>query len=129
MQVARNLRILGIFEPPGTRVVQLKVDRSSSANIYGSIKDRASNSDMPMLVDREGNTYSAIGYVHQKPEGVEIRLDPTNGISLGELPHVPTAGHHRMRLVFQVTEGANLAGFRLGNVPVVSFHLPVPPKR
>jgi hypothetical protein len=127
--VARNLRILGLHEPVGTRVVQLRIDRASSANIYGPVRDRASAGDVPVLVDGAGNRYSAIGYLHQKPEGIEIMLDPANGISVGGLPHVPTAGHHRMRLLFQVTEGASLTGFRIGDVPVVSFSLTVPPKR
>jgi hypothetical protein len=129
MHIARNLRILGIHEPPGTRVIQLEIDRTSSANIYGPVRDQASGSELPVLVDSRGNTYTAVGYVHEKPDGVEIRLDPANGISVGDLPHVPTAGRQRMRLVFQVTEGVTLAGFRVGDVPVVSFSLPVEPHR
>jgi hypothetical protein len=128
MHVARNLRILGLYEPPGTRVVQLKVDRSSSANIYGAVRKQAPESARPMLVDSTGNTYSAVGYIHQAPEGVTIELDPGEGISMGQLPHVPTSGGQRLRLVFHVTEGAQLAGFRVGDVPVVSFSMLVQPK-
>jgi hypothetical protein len=126
--VARNLRIVGIHEPPGTRVIQLEVDRRSSANIYGAVRSQASDDAMPVLVDSGGNTYTAVGYIHEGPGGVSIKLDPANGISLGQLPHVPTAGGEKLRLVFQVTEGTQLVGFRLGDVPVVSCNLGVPAK-
>ncbi|MHC4218742.1 MAG: hypothetical protein ACYSU7_09840 [Planctomycetota bacterium] len=129
MNVARNLRILGIFEPPGTRVVQINVDRTSSANIYGSVRKQVSDSDVPVLIDRSGNTYSAVGYVHQSPDGVKIELDPSNGINMGRLPHVPTAGSQRLRLVFQVTQGANLIGFRVGDQTVGSCNLIVEARR
>jgi hypothetical protein len=128
MHVARNLRIQGIHEPPGTRIVQLRVDRSSSANIYGAIRKQVPETAMPMLVDRSGNAYWAIGYIHQSQDGVEIRLDPGDGISIGGLPHVPTSGSHRMRLLFQVTEGTTLAAFKVGDVPVASCNVAVDPK-
>ena len=124
-----NLRILGIYEPPGTRVVQLRVDRMSSANIYGAVRSQASNTDMPMLVDSNGNTYSTVGYIHQSPDGIEIKLEPSDGISIGGLPHVPTAGNHRMRLLFQVTEGVRLSAFKVGDVPVAACNLTVEPKK
>jgi hypothetical protein len=129
MHVARNLRILGIHEPPGTRVVQLRVDRSSPANIYGAVRSQAAESAMPMLVDGSGNTYWTIGYIHQSPEGIEIRLEPGDGISVGGLPHVPTSGNHRLRLLFLVTEGAKLAAFKVGDVVVGSCNQTIEPKR
>jgi hypothetical protein len=129
MNVARNLRILGFYEPPGTRVLQLSVDRRSPANLFGAVKTRVSDGDRPTLVDRNGNTYSAIGYLHEAPDGVEIVLDPTNGVTMGQLPHVPTSGNHRLRLIFQVTEGTNVVGFKVGDVNVATCNLNVEAKR
>ena len=106
----------------------LNVDRTSSANIFGAVRSQAPETARPMLVDSSGNTYSAIGYIHQAPEGVTIELDPANGIDLARLPHVPTSGGQRLRLVFHVTEGAQLAGFRVGEIPVVTFSIIVQPK-
>jgi hypothetical protein len=129
MHVARNLRIRGIFEPPGTRIVQLRVDRRSSANIYGAIKSQVPGSAMPMLVDSNGNAYWAIGYIHESRDGVEIKIEPGDGISLGALPHVPTSGSQKMRLLFRVTEGTTLAAFKVGDVPVASCNVAVEPKK
>jgi len=129
MHVARNLRIQGIFEPPGTRIVQLRVDRRSSANIYGAIKSQVPGSAMPMLVDSNGNAYWAIGYIHESRDGVEIKIEPGDGISLGALPHVPTSGSQKMRLLFRVTEGTTLAAFKVGDVPVASCNVTVDPKK
>ena len=110
-------------------LVKLKVDRTSRANIYGSVKGQVSNDARPMLIDHQGNTYTAVGYVHQSPDGVEIRLDPANGINVGALPHVPTSGNHRLRLVFQVTEGVTVVGFKVGDVPVASCNITVEARR
>jgi hypothetical protein len=60
---------------------------------------------------------------------VKIELDPSNGINIGRLPHVPTAGSQRLRLVFQVTQGANLIGFRVGDQTVGSCNLIVEARR
>jgi hypothetical protein len=129
MNIARNLRILGFYEPPGTRIVQLSVDRQSPANIYGAVQSEVSDNDRPALVDSNGNTYSAIGYLHEAPTGVEIVLDPTDGVSMGRLPHVPTSGRQRLRLIFQVTEGVKIVGFRVGDVNVASCNVTVEAKR
>jgi len=129
LHVARNLRIMGIHEPPGTRVVQLRVDRASSANIYGAIRKQVPDNAMPTLVDRSGNSYWALGYIHEAPDGIEIRLDPGDGISVGALPHVPTSGHQKLRLLFRVTEGVTLAAFKVGDVLVGSCNVAVEPKR
>lgn len=126
---ARNLAIQGIYAPKGVQVVQLDTNRNSTANLYGDASVKAGQNAFPMLVDSNGNTYSAIGYVHVMREATEINLDPTNGMRLKDLPHLPTSGSETMRLVFRVTEGAQIVAFQLGDVPVARCSLSVPVPR
>jgi len=120
-QIARNLRIEGLYEPAGTKVVQVEVGRSSSANIYDDhVWNRAGSDPRAQLWDDKGNPYSAIGYIYEGREGTEIRLDPTNGLSSKVLPILPTSGRERMRLLFHVTQGTQLIGLTFGDAAVAS---------
>ncbi len=127
-QYSRTLRIQGFFEPEGTRVVQLDVGRRNAATIFGSIRANVGERAVPMLVDRDGNTYTAVGYVHEGRDGTEIRLDPNRGMTLDVIPPLPTAGNQKMRLIFHVTEGATIVGFQLDDSVVASCNLYVPEK-
>ncbi|MHC4414496.1 MAG: CvpA family protein [Planctomycetota bacterium] len=123
---SRALLIKGIAEPPGTRLVQVNVGRSSTANIYGPVRDRAGEGATPALVDDRGHQYTPIGYIHENPEGVRIKLEPSRGIrSITDLPHLPTAGDQKLRLLFRVTDGVTIVGFRLGDVTVGTCNLAV----
>ena len=125
---SRAQGIKGLFEPEGTRVVQLDVGRTSSAAISGRIRAQAGDSATPVLVDRNGHTYSAYGFIYEKDDGVDITLTPGSGLTLHEIPQPPTAGEQKLRLLFQVTEGTALAGFRVGSVDVASCNYMVTPK-
>ncbi len=127
-QYSRTLRIQGFYAPAHTRVVQLDVGRRNAANIYGSVRDHVGAKAVPLLVDRQGNTYTAVGYVYEGRDGTEIRLDPTRGLTLDVIPSLPTSGSQKMRLIFHVTTGATIAGFQLDDHVVASGTLYVPEK-
>ncbi len=122
--LARNLMIQGLQEPPGTKIIQLQVARDSAASMYGEARQLAGERAAPMLVDIEGNTYTAYGYIHESAEGTAIRLNPVGGINaVSELPSLPSSGGEKIRLLFRVTEGVTIVGVRLGDVPVASCNL------
>lgn len=128
--ISRALRIKGIDEPAGTRIVQLNVSRGRSADIFGPLRDRAGAKARPVLIDSQGHQYSPIGFIHVNPEGVRIFLDPARGIgSADDLPHLPTTGDQELRLVFRVTDSVTIVGFRLGDVPVGTCNLIVTERR
>lgn len=125
---SRQQQIRGIYEPPGTRIVQLEVGRTSSANIGGRVRAEAGDSASPVLVDDRGNTYTAMGFIYDRPDGTEIRLAPGTGLAMRDIPQPPSAGNQALRLVFQVTEGTTLAAFRVGGVNVAACRFDVPRK-
>jgi hypothetical protein len=125
---SRQQQIKGIFEPAGTRVVQLEVGRTSSANIGGRVRAEAGDSATPVLVDDRGHTYTAMGYIYEKSDGTDIKLAPGSGLTLKDIPQPPSAGNQALRLIFQVTEGSNLVAFRVGGVHVASCRYAVAKK-
>ncbi|MCH8152674.1 MAG: CvpA family protein [Planctomycetes bacterium] len=128
--ISRQLRIKGIDEPGGTRIVKLNVSRGRSADIFGPLRERAGAKARPVLIDSQGHQYSPIGFIHENPEGVRIFLDPARGIaSADDLPHLPTTGEQELRLVFRVTDDVTIVAFRLGDVTVGTCNLIVTERR
>lgn len=122
----RSLLIMGIEEPPGTKVVQLNVSRGTAADIFGAVRTQVGENAPLSLVDSQGNTYSPIGYLHQHREGTTLRLEPGRFIrSAEDLPVLPTSGTDQLRLIFRVTLNSTIVGFRYGNVTMGHCNVPV----
>ena len=123
---SRDLRIQGIYEPAQTKIVKVDVSRRSSADIYASVLGRVGSGATPQLVDSRGNPYTAIGLIHERPDGVRIKLDPRRGIDVAkDLPHLPTTGNQKLTLLFRVSEGVTIVSFRLGDVVVGTCNVTV----
>ena len=116
---SRKLMIRGIHEPPGTRIAQLNVSRGTSADLFGRVREQVDNDARMFLTDSVGNTYTPIGFMHKKPDGLLIKLKPSRRIStIGELPSLPTSGSQTLTLVFRVTIGVRIVRFDVGSVTV-----------
>lgn len=124
---SRNLIILGIEQPIGTKVVQLNVSRGTAADIFGPVRAQAGENAELALVDSQGNRYSPIGYMHTQTSGaITLRLEPTRFLrTAGDLPILPTAGQDTLKLIFRVTEGTTIVGFRYGDITVGTCNLSV----
>ncbi len=116
---SRKLMVRGIHEPAGTRIAQLNVSRGTSADIFGRVREQVDNDARLFLTDSVGNTYTPIGFMHKRPDGILIKLKPSRRIStIGELPSLPTAGSQTLTLVFRVTQGVRIVRFDVGSVTV-----------
>ena len=115
---SRELRIMGIYEPPGTRVVRLNVSRTlSPVDIYNVDRIRALRKAVGdeagvELVDRSFDTYQPFGYIWERTgEGrVVVYLDqPAGGRwTLGSLPQ---AGEEdRLYLLYRLPASARISG-------------------
>lgn len=123
--VGQQLRIDKFYETLGTRIVQVDVSRGQPGSIFSRAADKAAPDAVAMLVDSVGNTYTAIGYVHERPDGVAIRLHPAQGLSADLIPHLPTSGTQKLRLIFQVTINSTIVGLQLGDVPLARCNISV----
>ncbi len=125
-RVPRELRVDGIHEMEGTRIVQLDVSRGTTADLYGPARARVDEDAVPFLVDRNGNRYRPIGYVYNDTETIEVLLNPQRGAgTLSDLPDLPSAGDHTLKLVFRITEGVELTQFQFDSTLVANVDLVV----
>jgi hypothetical protein len=119
----KSLRIKGVMEPEGTKVVKLCISRKkSSVDVYGDLLEIVKtlpDTARPYLIDEQGGQYTPIGYIWIKPNDVEIFLDRTNGVaSKKDLPSQPTAATHDVWLYFAITKGARIKAFMLGETTI-----------
>jgi len=112
-----KLEIRGIWEPAGTRIVQVSVSRGGPASIYDL--GAAENAKI-VLVDANGRGYQPVGYIHIKPDNkTTIKVDFQNYVPmLRDIPALPTSNTHTMKLLFAVTEGAVVRGLMIGEATV-----------
>ena len=124
---ARKLRLKGIVESEGTRIVQLTVRRGSAGDIFNpALRQQAGNNATPMLMDSLGRTYRPIGYIYDRGDSVNLSLSPRRPIrTVAELPQLSPSGGRKLVLIFSVTEGVQLVGLRLGDIPMASCNLTV----
>lgn len=119
---SRGLELSGILQPKGTCIVQVDVSRSSKASIHKDSLLAQAGSENPdvMLVDDKGRPYLPIGYMHARPDGkTRIEVNFGEAISkMNRLPQLPTAGTHRLKLLFQVTNGSTIVGMKVGDAVV-----------
>lgn len=122
-----SLRVLGIYEPPMTRVVQLTMRSEHAHNIFQrEILQRAPTNARIAIVDDAGNTYSPIGYLHEGRDGYTLRLDPQNFLpTIRDYPLLPDGGTDTLRIIFRVTEGVTIKGFVFGDFTMGLCDLPV----
>jgi len=118
----RALRIKGLLEAPGTKMVKVDVSRKTGKAIdfwgdRGDVRSRAGAAQMPLLVSADGRAFPAIGYIWIRNDKVEIRLDPSKPLrSLGDIPQLSSAGTDTLQLLFPVTDGAHVIGLVLGQI-------------
>jgi len=124
----RDLRVPGIFQPPGTRVVRLNVSRGTSPiDLYNvdrvrALRRGAGDNAGVEIVDQNFETYQPFGFIWERErEGmIRIYLDlPAGGRwSLGELP---VAGDDdKLFLLYRLPVDTRVRGvvFRDPNQPV-----------
>jgi hypothetical protein len=126
-------RISAIYAPDGTAVVRLNISRSSGTSIdlwnsRSKLREEAGDTAALRLVDSNGNEYMPIGYIWVKPDGVEIRVDPKDGIAtIGDFPNQPSSGSNELYALFAPTAGVRIVSIRLGTLVVANADLEVKP--
>lgn len=128
---ARTLRLKGFYEPEGTMIVQLTVRRGGVVDIFDpALRAQAGDNAAPALVDSQGMTYSAIGFLYDLGDKVRVSMLPRKRIrTIADLPQLSQTGGRTLRVIFRVTEGVQLVGLRLGDIDVASCNLTVTSRR
>ncbi|MBM4111941.1 MAG: hypothetical protein FJ253_00995 [Phycisphaerae bacterium] len=114
----RDLRLNGILEPGGTRVVRLDASRGASPiDLYDvdrirALRKGAGAEATPELVDRSFNTYQPFGYlwVREREGIVRVYLDLPSG-GRWTLGNLPVAGDEdKLFLLYRLPVGTNIIG-------------------
>lgn len=124
----RDLRINGIAEPEGTRIVRVNATKGfSPVDLYNMDRVRAlrkvAGEDATVeLVDRNMNTYQPFGYIWERTTegGVRIFLDlpPGGRWTLRDLPNA--SEEDKLFLLYRLPENTQIVGviFRSPTTPV-----------
>jgi hypothetical protein len=122
----RKLAIQGYYEPKGSRVVKLDVSRRTAADL-APFAEQEGETGRIALVDNEGNEYAPYGYILERRDEYEIKLEPSRLLAqYQDLPKLPSAGSQKLELLFHVTEGSTIVGLRYGDTAIGGCSLVVP---
>jgi hypothetical protein len=81
-----------------------------------------------VLVDSQGNTFDAIGWIHRKESDrlINVRVDDRNGVdSIGDVPMLSSAGKDNLILLFRIPKGRDIKALKLGEKTILTTDLPV----
>ena len=116
--VSGKLRVKGVKNDDGAKVVQIDVSRDSAASIFDLLPAVGGGAEI-QLIDDDHNVYWPIGYYLDASGKMDLTLTPGNPIrTIGELPPLPTSGAIGMTLIFQVTQGQTVRELKLGDITV-----------
>jgi len=123
--ISRSNRIRGFYFDKGTQIVMLDVSRGQNLAVDVYDSPIAMNRGLPLsLVDSQGNQYRPVGYVWEKTDKVELFYDSTRLLaSIGQLPALPSAGTHTLKLVFKVPEGCTIVAAKVGDTIVAKTNV------
>jgi uncharacterized membrane protein required for colicin V production len=128
--VSRALRVKGIAELPGERVVMVNMSRGEAADVFALVdQGQVNTTDRLELVDDRGNAYTPIGYFKRSGGEIDVDLRPAERMPLvDEYPRTTLGGTEQLYVIFRVTEGARLISFRAGNATVGTMTQVVNPR-
>ena len=126
---SRGLRVERLFELPGTKLVRVDVSRGTSPiDIWGDVRNSAGEDAKLVLVDADGNSYDAIGWLHKKTSDrlMHIKFDDRNGVdSIGDVPMLSSAGKDSLILLFRVPMGRDVKALMLGDKTIATMDLKI----
>ena len=112
----RKLRIQGLAELTGTRLVAIDVSRGERACFYDANPDGA---DRVRLKTSPAADFSPVGYLFKDRRGLQVNLDPSSRFAMvSDLPALPSSGSQELILLFYITEGAEITGLYVGDMEI-----------
>ncbi|MCK4874174.1 MAG: hypothetical protein KAS72_15735 [Phycisphaerales bacterium] len=114
----RTLAINSFQERPGTRIVKVVVDMTpdNPLALPASVRGTDANSQIPLLIDRNGQQYVAKGYIYVDRSQVTFAYATGRTIKLiSELPSLSrNQPDRKLTLLFEVTAGVTLTRMSYG---------------
>lgn len=125
--VDRALRVDRFAATPDTVMVQVNTAGPQANSLLGRAMATAEMLVPPVLVDSQGRTYPAIGFIYVDSSLGHIRFTP--GQPLRGLSDAPSISRSRtdqqLALLFRVNFGSEIVALRIGNREVLTFSPPM----
>ncbi len=100
---------------------------AAPCSLLGPVASQVDRALAPLLVDTNGTTYKAIGFIYLDDLQVDLRFTPDRTIE--KLEDLKTLTRSRpdqqMKLIFRVSKGVAIKYFVIGNKAIVEFSPPV----
>jgi len=127
-KVPQPLKVKGFSVRPGVSLLQVDVSINQRLSLLGRAVDAAQQVLPPVLTDTNSQIYEPVGFIFMGGDSVEIQYEPGRPVrSLSELPSLSSSRPgDKLFLLFQVTTGAQIKSFTLGQqVEVATFDPPI----
>jgi len=129
--IPMNLQIRQFQTTEDTTLVQVDVSLRSRQSLLGQAAAAAERVVPPVLIDRNGLRYEAVGYFYRDSSIVRLRYTPGNPIrGLTELERdgvalSRSAAEQELILLFRVSSGVEIERFVIGNTVIAEYSPPI----
>lgn len=129
---SKQLRMDGVFQPSGTRIVQVNVSADGPLPLpVAPSADPNVFIPGPVLEDTIGNKYLPFGYTLENlsagQEAIEVNFDPGKPIEdLRQLPSLSKNKKQVLILFYRINAGVTLQSFSYGGSGKLTFKIEIP---
>ncbi|MEM9165581.1 MAG: hypothetical protein AAGB48_01000 [Planctomycetota bacterium] len=126
----RELRVEEFAVTTDQNIVQLTVTGDPSAipsSLFGQAAVEINLSNPPQLIDAQGQSYQAIGFIYEDQDVIRLRYDPARPLSaMTEAPSLSrTRDDQTLILLFRTSVGVAIEHFAVGQIVVTSYDPPI----
>jgi hypothetical protein len=120
----RQLQIKNLAAPDDVVIVRLDVSNGTRMSMLGRAALGADQSQPPMLVDADGQTYEAVGYVFIDPAVYRLRFTPGSPLAnVAEAPPLSKSqsSDTKLQFIFRVSRGVTVVRYQIGNKVIADW--------
>lgn len=121
-----NLRVDAFETTRDTGIIQVVLSERGARSLYGRSMEAAEQVLPPLLLDSNGTSYEAIGFIYQDADITRVRFTPDRPLrALSEAPQLSrTKRDQTLRLLFRPTKGVSIVSLTLGSKEIARFDGP-----
>lgn len=125
--IDRRLRIDRFSSSKDISIVQVVVGMESPAGMLSKAAQLAPYDQPPVLIDSNGQTYEAVGWIYKDPNRIWVRFTPGSPLAAAsEAPAISRSQtDQELTLVFRCNFGVQITGFAIGNKGIARYDPPL----
>ncbi len=120
----RQLQIKSLSAPDDVVIVRVNVSNGTQMSMLGKAALGADQTQPPMLVDTNGQTYEAVGFIYKDATIYKLRFTP--GSPMGSVSEAPPLSRSQgegtsLEFVFRCSKGVSIARYQIGNKVIADW--------